>query len=46
MIEQATVDAYDESEQITGWFTMIDKSGGAVRGHGAWTSRSPSNMSI
>jgi hypothetical protein len=24
MIEQATVDAYNESEQITGWFTMID----------------------
>jgi hypothetical protein len=26
MIEQATVDAYGESEQITGWFTMIDES--------------------
>lgn len=26
MIEQATVDAYDESEQITGWFTMIDEN--------------------
>jgi len=25
MIEQATVDAYNESEQITGWFT--------IRGH-------------
>ena len=25
MIEQATVDAYNESEQITGWFTMIDE---------------------
>ena len=24
MIEEATVDAYGESEQITGWFTMID----------------------
>jgi Calcium binding len=24
MIEQATVDAYDESEQVTGWLTMID----------------------
>ena len=23
MIEEATVDAYDESEQLTGWFTMI-----------------------
>jgi len=26
MIEQATVDAYGESEQTTGWFTMIDDS--------------------
>ena len=26
MIEQATVDAYNESEQITGWFTMIDEN--------------------
>ena len=26
MIEQATVDAHDESEQITGWFTMIDEN--------------------
>ena len=26
MIEQATVDAYDESEQITGWLTMIDEN--------------------
>jgi hypothetical protein len=26
MIEQATVDAYSESEQITGWFTMIDEN--------------------
>jgi hypothetical protein len=25
-IEQATVDAYDESEQITGWLTMIDEN--------------------
>lgn len=24
LIEQATVDAYDESEQITGFFTMIE----------------------
>lgn len=24
MIEQAIVDAYGESEQTTGWFTMID----------------------
>jgi Calcium binding len=24
MIEEATVDAYDESEQVTGWLTMID----------------------
>ena len=23
MTEQATVDAYDESEQVAGWFTMI-----------------------
>jgi hypothetical protein len=26
MIEQATVDAYGESEQVTGWFTMIDEN--------------------
>jgi hypothetical protein len=25
MIEQATVDAYNESGQITGWFRMIDE---------------------
>jgi len=25
MIEEATVDCYDEAEQITGWFTMIDE---------------------
>ena len=25
MIEEATVDAYNESEQATGWFTMIDE---------------------
>ena len=24
MAEEATVDAYDESEQATGWFTMIE----------------------
>lgn len=24
MIEEATVDAYDESEQTTGWFTMLE----------------------
>jgi hypothetical protein len=26
MIEKATVDAYGESEQTTGWFTMIDQN--------------------
>lgn len=26
MIEEATVDAYNESEQITGWFTVIDEN--------------------
>ena len=26
MIEQATVDCYNESEQVTGWFTMIDEN--------------------
>lgn len=26
MIEQATVDAYGESEQMTGWSTMIDEN--------------------
>ncbi len=25
MIEEATVDAYGESEQATGWFTMIEQ---------------------
>jgi hypothetical protein len=25
MIEKATADAYDESEQVTGWLTMIDE---------------------
>jgi hypothetical protein len=24
MLEEATVDAYDESEQVTGWFTMLE----------------------
>ncbi len=26
MIEQATVDCHNESEQVTGWFTMIDEN--------------------
>jgi len=26
MIEEATVDAHGQSEQITGWFTMIDEN--------------------
>lgn len=26
MIEAATVDCYNESEQITGWFTMLDEN--------------------
>jgi calcium binding protein len=26
MIEEATVDAHNESEQITGWFTVIDEN--------------------
>ena len=26
MIEEATVDCYNESEQITGWFTMIEEN--------------------
>ncbi len=26
MIEEATVDAHGESEQVTGWFTMIDEN--------------------
>ena len=26
MIEEATVDAYGESEQVTGWYTMIDEN--------------------
>jgi hypothetical protein len=25
MIEEATIDAYDESEQATGWFTMLEQ---------------------
>jgi hypothetical protein len=26
MIQQATADAYGESEQVTGWFTMIEEN--------------------
>ncbi len=26
MIEEATVDCHDESEQMTGWFTMLDEN--------------------
>jgi hypothetical protein len=26
MIEQATVDAYGDSEQITGWFTIVEEN--------------------
>jgi len=26
MIEEATVDAYGDSERLTGWFTMIDEN--------------------
>ena len=26
MIEQATADAYGDSEQVTGWFTMIEEN--------------------
>ena len=26
MVEEATVDCYNESEQTTGWFTMIDEN--------------------
>ena len=26
MIEEATVDCYNESEQVTGWFTMIEEN--------------------
>ena len=26
MIAEATVDTYGESEQVTGWFTMIDEN--------------------
>lgn len=26
MIEEATVDAYGEAEQVTGWFTMIEQN--------------------
>jgi hypothetical protein len=26
MIEEATVDCYGESEQMTGWFTMLDEN--------------------
>ena len=25
MVEEATVDAYDEDEQATGWFTMFEE---------------------
>ncbi len=26
MIEEATVDCYNESEEVTGWFTMIEEN--------------------
>jgi hypothetical protein len=26
MVEEATVDSYGESEQVTGWFTMIEEN--------------------
>ena len=26
MVEEATVDCYNESEQVCGWFTMIDEN--------------------
>ncbi len=26
MVEEATVDCYNESEQLSGWFTMIDEN--------------------
>jgi len=26
MIEEATVDCYNESERVTGWFTMIEEN--------------------
>ncbi len=26
MIEEATLDCYNESEQVTGWFTMIEQN--------------------
>jgi hypothetical protein len=26
MVEEATVDCYNESEEVTGWFTMIDEN--------------------
>jgi hypothetical protein len=26
MVEEATVDCYNDSEKITGWFTMIDEN--------------------
>lgn len=32
MIEEATVDAYGESEQTTGWLTMIDENLGVPFG--------------
>jgi hypothetical protein len=30
MIEQATVDCNNESEQMTGWFTLLDENLAAV----------------
>ncbi|MFI5300782.1 MAG: calcium-binding protein [Polyangiales bacterium] len=26
MVEEATVDAYDEGEQVTGWLTMLEEN--------------------
>ncbi len=26
MVEEATVDCYNESEEVTGWFTMIEEN--------------------
>ncbi len=46
MTEQATVAAYSESEQITGWFTMIEENLGVPFETTVLEFRLPSKASI
>ena len=45
MIEEATVDCYNESEQVTGWFTMIDDNLRSPSKRWSWESQLPSSAS-